>query len=320
MQEFLVGYTLRRGYIDRVQVEACGIIRLEGWFSRGASEEFKLTKLFVAGEEIPPFQAYRTYRPDVAAALKSNDLYQGITLEYRLTRAPADGPTRFRLALNGETVFEARVSLRVTPPDYGHLLDTPEVLHREHIYGFGPPSQTVIDEVFHLAASLPGPLLDFGCGSGALVRRLRRRGVEAYGIELERGPIVEGILPEVRDFIRLYGGDFPLPYRDGEFESVFATEVLEHVSDFESALGEIARVSRRHFTVTVPDAGSIPICHHNNVVPWHLLESTHVNFFNQRSLERLLRRHFPSVEFARICPTTTNDSRWFTSLVGICRK
>lgn len=320
MQEHYVNHPLRQGFIDRVQFEKCGLVRVEGWFSGRRLEEAEAPKLFKGGAEAPLLQAFRTYRPDVASALDSDDFFQGVVFEYGAFDAPAEDPARFRLVLSGRTIFEASLSLRAAAPDYSHLLDAPEVLHREQIYGFGPPSSITAAEVFALAAALPGPLLDFGCGSGTLVSRLRRRGVEAYGIELERGPIVEGLLPEVKNFVRLYGGDFPLPYEDGEFESVFATEVIEHVPDYRTALGEIARVARRHVTVTVPDMSAIPLCHHNNVVPWHLLEATHVNFFTQRSLERLLRGYFPSVECARICPTTTNGSRWYSSLVGVCRK
>jgi SAM-dependent methyltransferase len=320
MQEHYVNHPLRQGCIDRIQFERCGLVRVEGWLSGRRLEETEAPKLFRGGAELPLLQAFHTYRPDVASALGSDDFFQGVVFEYATSDVPAEGPAPFRLTLNGEAIFEAAVSLQVITPDYGHLLDSPEVLHREQIYGVGPPSTSVIDEVFRLAAALPGPLLDFGCGSGALVGRLRRGGVEAYGIELERGPIIEWLLPEVKEFVRLYGGGFPLPYGDGEFESVFATEVIEHVPDYEGALGEIARISRRHFTVTVPDASAIPICHHNNVVPWHLLESTHVNFFTQRSLERLLKKYFPSVKCARLCPNTTNDSRWFTTLVGVCSK
>jgi 2-polyprenyl-3-methyl-5-hydroxy-6-metoxy-1,4-benzoquinol methylase len=211
-------------------------------------------------------------------------------------------------------------AFQIIEPHYSNLLDEPEVLHRKEIYGFGPPSMEALNEVACLAATLPAPVLDFGCGSGALVKALRARGLEAYGIELDREAIKESICPEVSDSITLYDGTFPMPFRDRQFESVTAIEVLEHLPDFEAALSELARVARRNCIVTVPDMSAIPICHHNHVVPWHLLEATHVNFFTQASLERALKRYFNKVEIARISPTTTNGSKWFESLVGICHR
>jgi hypothetical protein len=79
------------------------------------------------------------------------------------------------------------------------------------------------------------------------------------------------------------------------FESVLAVEVLEHVLDVETALVECARVARVNLVLSVPNAGVIPHLFGAAVVPWHLLEATHVNFFSAASLERILRRVFPHV-------------------------
>ena len=320
MDGYSVDYHFDGGHFDTVQFERCGLIRLEGWFSGDRLNEMEVPRCFSGEDEIPLFQAFRIPRPDVAAALNSESLYLGLMFTYRVADLPADQPTQFRLSFKGETIFEITESFQVKKPASVHLLDEKEVLHREHIYGFGPPCPTVIDEIVQLARSLPGPILDFGCGSGALVRRLRSEGIEAYGIELDRAPIRESLWPDVKHFVHLYQGGFPLPYETGEFKSVFATEVIEHVSDYENALSELVRITSSNLTITVPDISSIAVCEHNAVVPWHLLESTHVNFFTQTSLARLLEKHFAEVEFARICPITINGSLWFGSLVGICRK
>ncbi len=72
--------------------------------------------------------------------------------------------------------------------------------------------------------------------------------------------------------------------------------------------------------VSVPDISSIPICCHNNVVPWHILEATHVNFFTQNSLGKLLEQYFTKVSFIRIAPQSTNGSKWYVSLLAVCDK
>ena len=184
--------------------------------------------------------------------------------------------------------------------DYVALLDDDRVWHRQDVYGEGPPSNCVHPEILKFALLLRPTILDFGCGNGALIREYRRMGMEAFGIELGRPPIRESIQPDVAPFITLYDGTFPLPFADRQFESVIATEVIEHVPDYEMVLSEIARVCRTTFAITVPDMSCIPIGYRTGYVPWHLLESTHVNFFNHRSLRKVLEPHFGSVRLFQI--------------------
>jgi len=75
--------------------------------------------------------------------------------------------------------------------------------------------------------------------------------------------------------------------------------VLEHIPDWRTALQEIARVGRRAL-ITVPDMSAIPAPLPSRVVPWHLLESTHLNFFTQRSLHLALSPFFSRVRFLRL--------------------
>jgi hypothetical protein len=83
---------------------------------------------------------------------------------------------------------------------------------------------------------------------------------------------------------------------------------------------EIARLASEQAIFTVPDISAIPVGFRHSVVPWHLLEGTHVNFFNQTSLHQLLKPFFAEVEFGRIGACAINDSRFFTSLVAFCKK
>ena len=55
---------------------------------------------------------------------------------------------------------------------------------------------------------------------------------------------------------------------------------------------ELMRVTRAPIFITVPDMSSIPLSWPTNTVPWHMLEGTHVNFFNARSLSALFAPHF----------------------------
>jgi 2-polyprenyl-3-methyl-5-hydroxy-6-metoxy-1,4-benzoquinol methylase len=157
-------------------------------------------------------------------------------------------------------------------------------------------------------------VLDFGCGTGALVRALRDAGRDAVGIEVDRPAIVDALGDDLRDHVQLTSGGFPLPLADRSFASVVATEVLEHLDDLAMAVEELQRVARSDIFVTVPDISAIPLLSPHAVVPWHLLEATHVNFFSPRAIESLFEPTFEAIERYRIGRVVVNGTVTFTSL------
>jgi SAM-dependent methyltransferase len=317
---YSIAYGHREGVFDTLRVETSGVLRVDGWHRNPRTAEIEIPVCLVSGERLPLLHVFRTYRPDVAAAISSDNPLHGMACTFRLSATPTRRPARVALRWENREIFSVEGDFTIIPPVRAPLLDTALVQHRDDIYRSGPPATAVNDVVLALAQRLPGPILDFGCGLGVLVERLRECGSEAYGIEVDRPPIRENLTPAVKPLVKLYDGAFPLPYGDGQFRSVLATEVIEHVADYPAALAEIARVSSESFLITVPDMSAIPLCHHNGVVPWHLLESTHVNFFTQTSLKKALEPFFREVEMARLSPVTTNDSVWFCTLVATCRK
>jgi ubiquinone/menaquinone biosynthesis C-methylase UbiE len=121
-------------------------------------------------------------------------------------------------------------------------------------------------------------------------------------------------------YIKLYNGNLPLPYEDNSFKSGVCIEVLEHIPNFEDVIKELARIIESCLVISVPDISSIPLLHKHNVVPWHLLESTHVNFFTQVSLYGFLKKYFTRINFAKIGCIDINSTKSFTSIVAICYK
>lgn len=179
-----------------------------------------------------------------------------------------------------------------------------------------------------LVEPLPTPILDFGCGMGALLGALQSRKAgepqsrdcQAYGIEIDRPAIRQQLRPDIADCVTLYNGSLPLPYDDGQFASVVSIEVIEHIPNYRRVLEELARVSSEQAVFTVPNIDAIPLCFPHQVVPWHLLEATHVNFFNPSSFRKLLLEYFTEVELLQIHPVTVNGTQFYTSVAAICRK
>ena len=274
-------------------------------------------------EGVPFLQHYRVARPDVSESSSKLVIpHFGLILEYLVPEAMAVRSFQsisVMLDDNSSHQFDGR--FQFVSPHYRPLFESEQVYHREkYPYGSGPPNPIAQPEALELAKELSHRILDFGCGSGALVQELQNIGLNAHGLELDTPTIRESLQGANRALVTLYDGRFPSPFPRGSFKSVFCSEVLEHIPDFESAIRDIARLATEKVIFTVPDASAIPTGFRHALVPWHLLEGTHVNFFTQTSLTRALEPHFSSIEFGRVGACRMNDSLFHVSLLAVCLK
>jgi ubiquinone/menaquinone biosynthesis C-methylase UbiE len=94
-------------------------------------------------------------------------------------------------------------------------------------------------------------VLEVGCGTGAVLEQLAARnvGCRLTGIEIgtERSQAQSGKNLQIHS----YDGE-TIPCDDKSFDLVYATHVLEHVTDERGFLCELRRVSRRFVYVEVP--------------------------------------------------------------------
>jgi SAM-dependent methyltransferase len=189
-------------------------------------------------------------------------------------------------------------SLRNRP--YGDVVspDNETLLHRENIYGSGPPIEEPGVEVSDLLrAYLPAraSVVDVGCGAGAYGLSLIGAGHDWLG--LEANDYCCGILQRRQLPFRKVDTDTgKLPCTDNQFDCAICIEVVEHTKDPEAFVAEIARITRNRALFSVPNMELLPYLHDWRVVPWHLLEGDHKNFFTRASLRALLSPHFRQIE------------------------
>jgi SAM-dependent methyltransferase len=165
------------------------------------------------------------------------------------------------------------------------------VLHREQIYGSGPPNQTPNPVVLDILLRWAGEgLLEVGCGIGAYTAAIAARGIRASGLDTNAGHVAHA-----RHLGRPVGpfDGVSLPYPNRAFDCVAAIDGLAQVPQWEALLRDMARVAARTVVVSVPNIGVLPGMSRHLVGPWHLLEATHVNFFTADILRRALADMFP---------------------------
>lgn len=126
-------------------------------------------------------------------------------------------------------------------------------------------------------------VIDVGCGAGRHSFEAYRRGADVIAFDQDAAELADvdtllqamgeaGEAPESAKAQVVVGDALALPYPDGSFDTVIASEILEHIPDDEAAIAELIRVLKPGGTlaVTVPRWLPERIC-------WLLSDSYHAN-------------------------------------------
>jgi len=164
------------------------------------------------------------------------------------------------------------------------------------------------------AAAAPTSILDVGCGEGVLTHEWAGRLGDGriVGVDLD-DPLLSAQwqqrqAPNLE--YRVMKGE-RLDFADNEFDTASAIEVLEHVSDPEMVLSEMARCAERWIIVSVPRE---PLWRITNVARgayWRELGNTpgHVNHWSSNGFRKLLSRYGTIVELRHPFPWTMSVVR-----------
>ncbi len=97
----------------------------------------------------------------------------------------------------------------------------------------------------------PSRVLDVGCAIGMLVEALRRRGVEAQGIDISEWAI-EHVPPSLRDYCRVGSLTDEI---EGDYDLITCIEVTEHLPPFaaDQAIANLCRHGRAVLFSSTPD-------------------------------------------------------------------
>ena len=101
------------------------------------------------------------------------------------------------------------------------------------------------------------PVLDLGCGDGLFLKMLREKGVAGKGLDISKIAI-EKCGKNNLDAMQFDFAANKLPLDKGEFPTVVALDVLEHLYEPEKLLEEIYRVSGKYLILSVPNFSSLP--------------------------------------------------------------
>jgi len=126
-------------------------------------------------------------------------------------------------------------------------------------------------------------VIDVGCGAGRHSFEAYRRGANVIAFDRDAEGLADvdtilqamgdaGEAPESAKAQVVVGDALALPYPDGSFDSVIASEILEHIPDDDGAISELIRVLKPGGTlaVTVPRWLPEKIC-------WLLSDAYHAN-------------------------------------------
>lgn len=107
-----------------------------------------------------------------------------------------------------------------------------------------------------------GLILDIGCGTGVLARRLSQEGYHVAGLDSSLG-MLKVMVKTTNDGMSVHGNALHLPFRSESFDLVVCVAVLHHIADAEEVADTISEMVR-----VAKVGGKVLIWDHNPLNPY----------------------------------------------------
>jgi len=134
-------------------------------------------------------------------------------------------------------------------------------------------------------------VLDLGCGAGEFTAVAAAAGARVIGVDVAEAALARARAAHPGLDFRLIEIDRPLPFEDGEFELVWASEVIEHVADTGRFLEQVHRVlaPAGRLLVTTPAHGRLLLAL-GGIGRFSEPLGDHLHLYSRASLAAVLRR------------------------------
>jgi ubiquinone/menaquinone biosynthesis C-methylase UbiE len=143
---------------------------------------------------------------------------------------------------------------------------------------------------FLLASLKPGDrALDLGCGAGEFTAAIAQAGGKAVGLDVAEAALARARRRHPELDFRRTPFDGPLPLGDNTFDLVWASEVIEHITDTALWLSEVRRVlvPNGRLLITTPSHGRVLVAL-GGVERFSEPLGDHLHLYTRRSLTGLL--------------------------------
>lgn len=206
-------------------------------------------------------------------------------------------PPRRRSRLN-ELFRRAEGAYLAEQYGYGEVRGTALARLQAALMYLRPSRRAALDfDVFYLRAQPGARLLEIGCGSGAMLRRMQDRGWQVEGVDFDPQAVAQakGLGLQVR-----MGDTLKMSLPAATYDAVVMSHVIEHVPDARALLSECTRLLRPGGRIVIVTPNVKAISHWLFGRHWRGLEPPrHLQLFAGAPLRRLCQDAGLEIETSR---------------------